>query len=223
MALEHTIRAAIFAGAAFLAGCQTTGGNKGGLQPTGLRPAYPTEAVCPKIMPGSGYFASTYNPDFSTREIRHTGIDIEAPLGTPIRAVADGIVQGISKYDIINNEVRIKHFALRPDGLMDMDNPYPLGALFYSHSAHLAANIQVETNQKVRMGDVIGYLAAHSQGSHSHFDTGIEHYFDPLRAFAGNVLHDIRDSPVKIPYMDQNGNVHPEGSKIIWPIACRTK
>jgi murein DD-endopeptidase MepM/ murein hydrolase activator NlpD len=71
-------------------------------------------------------------PDF------HNGVDLRAPLESPIRAVDDGIVTEVLTNSVGGNQIRILH----PDG-------------YVSGYAHTGA--VVEPGQKVKRGGVIGY------------------------------------------------------------------
>ena len=61
-------------GVLMLMGCQTTGG---------FVAAYPDGVSCPKFSPAPGGFMTYLGHGGGTRPIAHTGVDIEAPAGTP--------------------------------------------------------------------------------------------------------------------------------------------
>lgn len=87
----------------------------------------------------------------------HNGIDIKVPVGTPIKAVADGTVyyagdndpNGYGRYVIITHYLNKKPIT--------------------SEYGHLSEWI-VSKNQKVIQGQVIGYSGntGHSDGPHCH-------------------------------------------------------
>lgn len=88
---------------------------------------------------------------------RHNGLDMAGPVGTPIYATADGIVGraqwvgGYGKYIEINhgNEIQTR----------------------YGHMSRL----NVSANQRVKAGDLIGYMGStgRSTGSHLHYEVRI--------------------------------------------------
>lgn len=84
----------------------------------------------------------------------HTGIDLAAPSGTPVRAATDGIAYPLPDYEIYGN-----HVLLASNG--------GLGTVY----AHLSA-FNVSWGQRVRQGDVIGYVGStgNSTGPHLHFE-----------------------------------------------------
>lgn len=88
----------------------------------------------------------------------HSGVDIDAPTGTPIRAVADGIViyaGWLGSYGIV--------VFLRHGGNI---------TTVYAHMQYFT----VELNQYVKQGDIIGYVGntGLSTGPHLHFEIRID-------------------------------------------------
>ena len=85
----------------------------------------------------------------------HTGIDYALPLGTPVLAAADGIVEkaGVDNTGY-GNVIIIRH--LWTDGTV------------YAH----LRNWSVQVGQKVKAGEVIGYSGntGNSTGAHLHFE-----------------------------------------------------
>ncbi len=108
------------------------------------------------------YFGNT---EFATQNAQiyngkgHTGIDFGAPIGTPIKAAADGIVTGVGNTDLVKTCYSYGKwiFVKHPNGLSTL-------------YAHLSGQ-QVQTGQVVKRGDTIGYSGntGYSTGPHLHF------------------------------------------------------
>jgi murein DD-endopeptidase MepM/ murein hydrolase activator NlpD len=84
----------------------------------------------------------------------HAGIDIAAPFGTPIRAVAEGTVTYSGWHGGHGNYVKVNHAG----GL----------ATGYGHMSKIAARV----GQKITRGQVIGYVGSTglSTGPHLHYE-----------------------------------------------------
>jgi murein DD-endopeptidase MepM/ murein hydrolase activator NlpD len=111
----------------------------------------------PTGMPVNGYISSYFGgrPDpFSGHSARHTGIDIAAPTGTPVTAVAEGMVTFAGQRNGYGDVVEIDH----GNGYMTR----------YAHNSVLIAH----PGQRVRVGDVIAKAGStgRSTGSHVHFE-----------------------------------------------------
>ncbi len=84
----------------------------------------------------------------------HTGIDFAAPIGTPILAAGDGVVQDAKWWGGYGRWVRIAHSKEWQTG--------------YGHMSAIA----VHPGQVVHQGDIIGYVGTtgRSTGPHLHFE-----------------------------------------------------
>ena len=111
----------------------------------------------PTGMPVQGYISSYFGgrPDpFSGHAARHTGIDIAAAKGTPVHAVAEGMVTFAGVRNGYGNVIEIDH----GNGYMTR----------YAHNSKLVAH----PGQRVRVGDVVADAGStgRSTGSHVHFE-----------------------------------------------------
>lgn len=98
-------------------------------------------------------FGRRYHPILK-RLRAHTGVDITAPKGTPVYATADGTVSGESTGGGYGITVVINH-----------------GYTYKTLYAHLSKKA-VKPGQKVKRGQVIGYVGSTgmSSGSHLHYE-----------------------------------------------------
>jgi murein DD-endopeptidase MepM/ murein hydrolase activator NlpD len=111
----------------------------------------------PTGMPVQGYISSYFGvraDPFDGRSERHTGIDVATPLGTPVHAVAEGMVTFAGVRSGYGNVVEIDH----GNGYMTR----------YAHNSVL----EVHPGQHVQVGDVISKAGStgRSTGSHVHFE-----------------------------------------------------
>lgn len=111
----------------------------------------------PSIIPVQGWFMSGfgYRLDPFTGLIKmHEGIDIAAPIGTPIVAPADGSVSATGEKP---------GFGIT----LEIDHGYGLVS-FYAH----LQRCKVEPGMNVRRGDIIGYIGTTGKttGPHLHYE-----------------------------------------------------
>ena len=88
----------------------------------------------------------------------HSGVDIPGPLGTPVYATADGIVDRAGRAGGYGNLIEINH-----------------GRGIETRYGHLS-KIMVSDHQRVHRGDVIGLMGStgRSTGSHLHYEVRID-------------------------------------------------
>ncbi len=114
-------------------------------------------AGTPSIWPAQGRLTSPYgyrSHPISRRIAFHDGIDIGAPMGTPVYATADGVVADVG-YDGGKGRTII------------IDHPFGHRTLY----AHLNT-YEVETGDLVEKGDIIGGVGStgFSTGPHLHYE-----------------------------------------------------
>ena len=102
---------------------------------------------------------------FNGHTAMHAGIDLAGPIGTPIYAAADGIVDRAGWANGYGNLVEIDH-----------------GKSIQTRYGHLSA-ILVTTGQRVHRGDLIARMGStgRSTGSHLHYEVRIDgHAVNPV-------------------------------------------
>lgn len=92
------------------------------------------------------------------RRVQHYGIDFEAPYGTPVRAVADGVVR----------QARARRGFGR---MVELVHKQPRLNTRYAHLSRYAEGVRVGV--ALRQGDIVGYVGSTglSSGAHLHFET----------------------------------------------------
>lgn len=102
------------------------------------------------------YFGERNDP-FLGSGVFHTGVDIQAPIGTAIRATADGTVAKVGVMSGYGKLVILEH----PGGVQT----------YYGHLS--AYNVLV--GQEVRIGNVIGFtgITGRTTGAHLHYEVRI--------------------------------------------------
>ncbi len=107
----------------------------------------------PSIWPIAGWLSSGYgnrSDPFTGQPDFHAGLDISADKGTPVRATADGVVELAGYNGNYGNCIMISH-------------GFGIGTRF----GHLSG-YAVGVGQKVKRGDVIGYVGATGRATSSH-------------------------------------------------------
>ncbi len=110
-------------------------------------------------------FGIRFHPLLNTRKM-HTGVDWACAMGTPIIAAGNGTIEEVGHKGYYGNYIRIRHA-----------NGYQTA---YGHMSRFA---KVQVGQKVRQGDVIGYVGSTglSSGPHVHFEVLVNSRFvDPM-------------------------------------------
>jgi len=126
-------------------------------------------AATPALWPTEGYVTSRFGPrtsPFTGQPQQHTGIDIAAPPGTPIRAPADGIVTFAGTLPGYGHALVLTHgFGFKT---------------FYGHNQRN----QVSKGQTVKRGQVIALVGntGYSTGAHLHYEVLLnDQPHDPLK------------------------------------------
>ena len=109
------------------------------------------------VQPISGVITSRYGVSSRLRKSTHTGLDIAASTGTPIKVIADGTVTCASYQGSYGKLVKIDH----GNGL----------ETWYGHTSKM----YVSVGQKVTAGDVIALVGStgNSTGPHLHLEIRI--------------------------------------------------
>ncbi|KGF80730.1 peptidase M23 [Massilia sp. JS1662] len=103
----------------------------------------------------SSGFSMRVHPVFGTWK-KHEGVDMAAPLGTPIKASGDGVVEFVGTQNGYGNFVVLKHWSNYSTA--------------YGHMSRFASGLR--RGQKVSQGDVIGYVGTTgwATGPHLHYE-----------------------------------------------------
>lgn len=101
----------------------------------------------------SSPFGERIHPVYGKKSF-HKGVDLASPNGTPIYATADGVVAFAGVCNGYGNFIKLNH-----------QNGYKTG---YAHMSKMV----VKTNDKVKKGDLIGYVGSTgtSTGNHLHYE-----------------------------------------------------
>jgi murein DD-endopeptidase MepM/ murein hydrolase activator NlpD len=129
------------------------------------------------ILPVSGYhITNTFGMVRSYYSSFHTGLDFACPSGTPIHAIADGVISDL-RYDGSYGNLTV----------MTLDDGTEI---WYGHQTAYVSGLSV--GEEVNQGDIIGYVGStgNSTGPHVHIEVrpGAGDPVDPYPAF---VVHGV--------------------------------
>jgi len=117
-----------------------------------------------------GPTTSKYSPSDTVNGVHyahfHHGIDLAAPQGTAVHAIAAGSVEFAGRYPDGAEVVRIRHH----DGSVSL-------------YAHLATDLDVRVGDRINAGETIGRvgMTGHTTGPHLHFEIAVDgKRIDPL-------------------------------------------
>ncbi|HSC23971.1 MAG TPA: peptidoglycan DD-metalloendopeptidase family protein [Casimicrobiaceae bacterium] len=114
----------------------------------------------------SGFTLARLDPVLHTMRA-HRGIDFAAPVGTPVRATADGVVTFVGQQTGYGNVIMVKH-----------DGRY---ATVYAHLSRFSVDAREGT--RVRQGQTIGFVgqSGWATGPHLHYELRVDNEpRDPL-------------------------------------------
>ncbi len=120
----------------------------------------------------SGFSTSRLHPILN-RHRPHYGVDFAAPHGTPVRAIADGVVEHAGWRGQLGRALRVAH------------SDSPRYASIYGHLSRIAKNVR--PGHKVRKGEIIGYVGRTglATGPHLHLELVVDgKHVNPLDALA---------------------------------------
>ena len=132
----------------------------------------------PSLKPVEGPVTSEFGTRFSPfdgKKVFHTGVDIAAPLGTPVRAPAVGKVVYVGSFASLGNTVVLDH-----------------GSGTATRFGHLK-KAKVKIGQIVRKGDEIGWvgLSGNTTGAHLHYEVWLKNTSVNPREF----FFDLEENP----------------------------
>jgi murein DD-endopeptidase MepM/ murein hydrolase activator NlpD len=117
-----------------------------------------------------------------TRKVRpHTGVDYAAPKGTPVMTIGDGVVTSMKYEGAGGNTIRIRHNSVYSTA--------------YLHLSGYAKGLKV--GQRVRQGDVIGYVGSTGRSTGPHLDFRVWKNGSPINPLK-------MDSPPAEPLKEEN-------------------
>ncbi len=113
----------------------------------------------------SGFTTARFHPVLN-RWRAHKGTDFAAPIGTPVKSTADGVVESVGQQSGYGNVVMIKHQGR-----------------YTTVYGHLSRFGKFRVGQRVAQGDIVGYvgMTGLTSGPHLHYEFKVDgQQRDPL-------------------------------------------
>lgn len=220
-------------------------GEGGMIRPSGLRPAFPAKVRCPEIASPFGArtrYDGSPRPSWSFGGY-HGGIDISLPEGTPLLALAGGTVASTGEGGMLEGIYLWLRHSPEETGL----TYWVYSKYQHLQSApDLAIGTRVAAGQVVAHSGRTGTVGKHYGASgypHLHLTTrksssgdvvvgtrgtgqGAD-LIDPLTIYhetsvkPGQSAETPSERAASIPYATADGQLHPQGTKVVWPVFCR--
>lgn len=221
--------------------------HKGGqmAEASGLQPLFPDKTNCVTI---SSPYGSPTRYDGSQRPAfrfggKHGGIDLSLSEKTPLLAIADGVVVKKGKGRQMEGIYLWMQHSPENTGL-----PYWIYSKYqHLHSLpEISVGEAISVGQVVAYSGKTGTTGGHygdegyphlhlsiikaATGKHKVHKSKIvapgSHLIDPLLIYQQTNINNVLKEPpsgegtVLVPVMSADGNILPNGARIIWPVAC---
>lgn len=130
-------------------------------------------------------YMGSYRMNFKEYDGSHLGIDIRAPLGTPVMAVANGIVTKV----VTTENADGKYVILRHDSISFNGKP---AASYYSSYLHLES-ASVTEGSSIKKGDILGKVGMSGITTTPHLHFQIDNAEAPFHAYWPYSFQDLRN------------------------------
>lgn len=140
--------------------------------------------------PMSTSFGPRILPSENDRFDFHRGIDLPTAVGTPVFAMAAGLVRTAGNHSAYDGPlVQIRHYRPESPGECRPDGCY--------HTMYLhLSSVEVSRDEMVRKGQLIGYTGTSDSGfDHLHFGVRNARPEDPFSSWQRDAIHPLRVLP----------------------------
>ena len=139
-----------------------------------------------------------------TRKVQpHTGVDYAAPKGTQVMTIGDGVITSMKYEGAGGNTVRIRHNSVYSTA--------------YLHLSKYAKGLKV--GQRVRQGDVIGYVGSTGRSTGPHLDFRVWKNGSPINPLK---MDSPPAEPLKAEFKDEFAAAYRDYQHEIDAIQART-
>ena len=139
-----------------------------------------------------------------TRKVQpHTGVDYAAPKGTPVMTIGDGVITSMKYEGAGGNTVRIRHNSVYSTA--------------YLHLSKYGKGLKV--GQRVRQGDVIGYVGSTGRSTGPHLDFRVWKNGSPINPLK---MDSPPAEPLKAEFKDEFAAAYRDYQHEIDAIQART-